>query len=128
MAKAACESLTINLAMELAPLGIRVNCIKPGPIVTPFWDELFPPEEKEAMEAAFHGIATREVPLNRMGTPDDIAGPALFSGLLIYRAYITGPAALCGAEVWDTSMPTDSLRFWATYPLRGKSERTPHNI
>ena len=89
MAKAACESLTINLAMELAPLGIRVNCIKPGPIVTPFWDELFPPEEKEAMEAAFHGIATREVPLNRMGTPDDIAGPALFLASDL-SAYITG--------------------------------------
>lgn len=89
MAKAACESLTVNLAMELAPLGIRVNCIKPGPIITPFWDELFPPEEKEAMEAAFHGIATKEVPLNRMGTPEDIAGPALFFASDL-SAYITG--------------------------------------
>lgn len=89
MAKAACESLTVNLAMELAPLGIRVNCIKPGPIVTPFWDELFPPEEKEAMEATFNGIASKEVPLNRMGTPEDIAGPALFFASEL-SAYITG--------------------------------------
>lgn len=89
MAKAACESLTVNLAMELAPLGIRVNCIKPGPIVTPFWDELFPPEEKAAMEAAFSGIAMKEVPLNRMGTPEDIAGPALFLASDL-SAYITG--------------------------------------
>ena len=111
MAKADCESLTVNLAMELAPLGIRVNCIKPGPIITPFWDELFPPEEKEAMEAAFHGIATKEVPLNRMGTPEDIAGPALFfasdlsayiTGLLLYvgggmgYVYANGQSAILG--------------------------------
>ncbi|MGI6069186.1 MAG: SDR family NAD(P)-dependent oxidoreductase [Blautia sp.] len=111
MAKAACESLTVNLAMELAPLGIRVNCIKPGPIVTPFWDELFPPEEKEAMEAAFEGIRNREVPLKRMGTPEDIAGPALFlasdlssyiTGLLLYVAggmgyvYAHGQSAILG--------------------------------
>lgn len=89
MAKAAVESLTVNLAMELAPLGIRVNCIKPGPIVTPFWDELFPPEEKAAMEATFNGIASKEVPLNRMGTADDIAGPALFFASEL-SAYITG--------------------------------------
>ena len=118
MAKAACESLTINLAMELAPLGIRVNCIKPGPIVTPFWDELFPPEEKEAMEAAFHGIATREVPLNRMGTPDDIAGPALFLASDL-SAYITGLLLYVGGGMGYV-YATDSLRFWATYPLRGK--------
>ena len=111
MAKAACESLTVNLAMELAPLGIRVNCIKPGPIVTPFWDELFSPEEKAAREATFSGIASKEVPLNRMGTPEDIAGPALFlasdlsayiTGLLLYVAggmgyvYAHGQSAILG--------------------------------
>lgn len=89
MAKAAVESLTVNLAMELAPMGIRVNCIKPGPIITPFWDELFPPEEKAAMEATFDAIATREVPMQRMGTPEDIAGPALFFASEL-SAYITG--------------------------------------
>ncbi|MDR1014216.1 MAG: SDR family oxidoreductase [Coriobacteriales bacterium] len=87
MAKGACESLTVNLATELAPLGIRVNCIKPGPIVTPFWDELI--EEGEGRRALFAGIAKREVPMERVGTPEDIAGPALFfaSGL---SAYVTG--------------------------------------
>lgn len=112
MAKAAVESLTVNLAMELAPLGIRVNCIKPGPIITPFWDELFKPEDKEAMEATFNAIATKEVPLQRMGTADDIAGPALFfasdlsayiTGLLLYvcggmgYVYAHGQSALLGS-------------------------------
>ncbi len=89
MAKAAVESLTVNLAMELAPLGIRVNCVKPGPIVTPFWDELFKPEEKAAMEATFNKIATKEVPLQRMGTAEDVAGPALFFASDL-SSYITG--------------------------------------
>jgi NAD(P)-dependent dehydrogenase (short-subunit alcohol dehydrogenase family) len=87
MAKGACEALTVNLAMEVAPLGIRVNCIKPGPIVTPFWDELI--EEGEGRNALFAGIAKREVPLERVGTPDDVAGPALFFASDL-SAYITG--------------------------------------
>jgi NAD(P)-dependent dehydrogenase (short-subunit alcohol dehydrogenase family) len=87
MAKGACESLTVNLATELAPLGIRVNCIKPGPIVTAFWDELM--EDGPAREALFRGIAKREVPMERLGTADDIAGPALFFASEL-SAYITG--------------------------------------
>ncbi len=87
MAKAACESLTVNLAMECAPLGIRVNCIKPGPIMTPFWDELDADGSKR--EALFAGIASTEVPLARMGTPEDVAGPALFFASEL-SAYVTG--------------------------------------
>jgi NAD(P)-dependent dehydrogenase (short-subunit alcohol dehydrogenase family) len=87
MAKAACESLTVNLATDLAPLGIRVNCLKPGPIVTPFWDELL--NEDEIRNMLFTGISKREVPLERMGTPDDIAGPALFFASDL-SSYITG--------------------------------------
>lgn len=89
MAKAGCESLTVNLAMELAPLGIRVNCINPGAIVTPFWDELFSPEEKEIREATFKKIAMTEIPMQRMGTPEDIAGTALFFASDL-SAYVTG--------------------------------------
>ena len=89
MAKGGVESLTVNLAMELAPLGIRVNCINPGPIATPFWDELFSPEEAEARKATFERIAYKEVPLNRMGTPEDIAGVALFFASEL-SAFVTG--------------------------------------
>lgn len=87
MAKAACESLTVNLAMECAPLGIRVNCIKPGPIATPFWDELDADGSKR--QELFEGIAKTEVPMARIGTADDIAGPALFFASEL-SAYITG--------------------------------------
>lgn len=87
MAKAACESLTVNLAMECAPLGIRVNCIKPGPIVTPFWDELDPDGTKRS--PLFEGISKTEVPLGRMGTGEDVAGVALFFASDL-SAYVTG--------------------------------------
>ena len=87
MAKGACESLTVNLAMDMAKHGIRVNCIKPGPIVTPFWDELMEdgPERREMLK----GIAEIEVPLQRTGTAEDVAGPALFFASDL-SAHVTG--------------------------------------
>jgi len=87
MAKAACESLTVNLAMELAPLGIRVNCIKPGAVRTPFWDGLMP--ETTDLDALLRDVAAHEVPMGRIGTVDDIAGPALFFASEL-SSYVTG--------------------------------------
>ncbi len=86
-AKAGLLGLSTNLAFELAPIGIYVNAIVPGPIETPFWDTLQPPgPERDAFLGA---LAKKEIPLERVGTPDDIAGPALFlaSGL---SDYVTG--------------------------------------
>jgi 3-oxoacyl-[acyl-carrier protein] reductase len=95
MAKAACESLTVNLAMELAPLSIRVNCIKPGPIRTSFWDELASGDE---LEELLDGIARHEVPMGRIGTAEDIAGPALFLASEL-SAYITGLCLYVGGGI-----------------------------
>jgi len=86
MAKAACESLTVNLAMELAPIGVRVNCLKPGAIHTSFWDELASGEE---LKGLLGGIARHEIPMGRIGNADDIAGPALFLASDLSK-YITG--------------------------------------
>ena len=87
MAKGACESLTVNLAMDLAKFGIRVNCVKPGPIVTRFWDELM--EDGPERQAMLKGIADIEVPLVRTGTAEDVAGPALFFASDLSQ-YVTG--------------------------------------
>lgn len=95
MAKAGCESLTVNLAMELAPLGIRVNCIKPGPIKTSFWDELATGDE---LGGLLDGIAKTEVPMRRIGTADDIAGPALFFASEL-SAYVTGLCMYVGGGI-----------------------------
>ena len=86
-AKAGILGLTLNLAFELAPLGIYANAIVPGPIETPFWDALQPPGPER--DAFFKAMVKKEIPLERMGTPEDIAGPALFlaSGL---SDYVTG--------------------------------------
>ena len=86
-AKAGILGLTLNLAFELAPQNIYVNTIVPGPVETPFWDALQPPGPER--DAFFKALTQKEVPLGRMGTPEDIAGPALFlaSGL---SDYVTG--------------------------------------
>jgi NAD(P)-dependent dehydrogenase (short-subunit alcohol dehydrogenase family) len=86
-AKAGVLGLTTNLAFELAPFNIYVNAIVPGPIETPFWDSLRPPGPER--DAFFAAMCKKEVPLGRMGQPEDIAGPALFlaSGL---SDYVTG--------------------------------------
>ena len=87
MAKGACESLCVNLAMDLAKYGIRVNCVKPGPIVTAFWDELM--DAGDERTKMLQNIANIEVPLQRTGTADDIAGPALFFASDLSK-YVTG--------------------------------------
>jgi len=86
-AKAGVLGLMTNLAFELAPMNIYVNAIAPGPVETTFWDALLPPGPDR--DALFKAIAKKEVPLERIGKPEDIAGPALFlaSGL---SDYITG--------------------------------------
>ena len=70
---------TRNLALELAPHGIRVNAIAPGGIVTegasrPMEGLDLSPEQIEAMIAGFMA----KIPLKRMGTPDDIATATVF--------------------------------------------------
>ncbi|AFA48619.1 SDR family NAD(P)-dependent oxidoreductase [Acetobacterium woodii] len=86
-AKAAIESVTVNMAFELATFGINVNCIVPGAIMTPFWDALMPPgKERDAFTEA---IAKKEIPLGRMGNGEDIAGVAVFFASEQSR-YVTG--------------------------------------
>lgn len=86
-AKAGLLGLTYNLAFELAPFNIYVNAIVPGPIDTPFWDGIT--AGMPDREAFFKALAKKEVPLGRIGTPEDIAGPALFLASEL-SSYVTG--------------------------------------
>jgi NAD(P)-dependent dehydrogenase (short-subunit alcohol dehydrogenase family) len=88
-AKAGIIGLTRNLAFELAPFNIYANCIVPGPIETPFWDPLSKGMSAGQKKAFFAALAKKEVPLGRMGTPEDIAGPALFFASEL-SSYVTG--------------------------------------
>lgn len=70
-AKGAIVSLTKALAKELAPHGIRVNCVAPGLIGETAFHGRFTPTE--AFENAAKGI-----PLGRAGTPDEVATVVAF--------------------------------------------------
>jgi NAD(P)-dependent dehydrogenase (short-subunit alcohol dehydrogenase family) len=87
VSKAADFQLARNLAHELGPHGVRVNCIAPGLIRTDFARALW--EDPKTLERA-----TRDVPLRRIGEPDEIAGAAVF---LASRAssFMTGQAVVC---------------------------------
>ena len=73
--KPAVRSLALSLGAELAPRGIRVNAVSPGPVGTPFHSKLGL-SEKELTELAA-GIKA-QIPLHRFGGADEIAKAALF--------------------------------------------------
>jgi NAD(P)-dependent dehydrogenase (short-subunit alcohol dehydrogenase family) len=68
--KAAVESLTRSWALELAPVGVRVNTIAPGPTETPGFDKMgLPAEAVPAVKAEF----VKQVPLGRIGSTEEVA-------------------------------------------------------
>jgi NAD(P)-dependent dehydrogenase (short-subunit alcohol dehydrogenase family) len=80
--KAAIRGLTQHLATELSPQGIRVNAIGPGLIATPL-------NERARQNPDYMANFATRIPLGRIGTPDDIAGPAVFLASDLAR-YVTG--------------------------------------
>jgi D-sorbitol dehydrogenase (acceptor) len=78
--KAAVISYTQSAALAMAPHGIRVNGIAPGVVDTPMWDQvdaLFARHEHLPLGEKKRRVGI-EVPLGRMGLPDDIARTAVF--------------------------------------------------
>lgn len=71
-AKAGVINLTMTMAEELAPAGIRVNAIAPGMIPTEAFFQVLRISEDELPTYA------AKVPLGRLGTPDDIAAAVVF--------------------------------------------------
>jgi NAD(P)-dependent dehydrogenase (short-subunit alcohol dehydrogenase family) len=71
ISKAADFMLAKNLAHELGPHNVRVNCIAPGLVKTDFARALWDTPEAERRSSAGN-------PLRRLGEPDDIAGAAVF--------------------------------------------------
>lgn len=73
--KAALLSLVRTLSADLIGRGIRVNAVSPGPIETPIFGKMgLPPE---AIDETTKGFGA-QVPLKRMGRPEEIARTVLF--------------------------------------------------
>jgi NAD(P)-dependent dehydrogenase (short-subunit alcohol dehydrogenase family) len=84
-AKAGIAGLTKALAVEVAPHGILINAVAPGPIDTALWRDGLTGSELEARIAK----RIQAIPLGRLGQPEEVAETILF---LLSRAnsHITG--------------------------------------
>jgi len=91
ISKAADMQLARNMAVELGPHNVRVNCIAPGLIKTDFARALW--EDDAMLERR-----TSSTPLRRIGVPDEIAGAAVF---LASRAgsFVTGQSLVVDGGV-----------------------------
>lgn len=107
--KGAMDSFTRAVAVDLGPWGIRVNALRPGPIMTekrPTWNEPRPQPN-------------HHVPLGRFGYPEDIAWAALFLAS-DEAGFVTGQAfEVDGGLLAQARLPSDD---------EGKAIATPDNI
>ena len=93
--KAAIISFGKTLAVDLAPRGIRVNTVSPGPITTPIYEKLgFPAEAQKGFEDA---MAAKSL-LKRFGTANEVAKLARFL-LSSDSSYIVGENILIDGGV-----------------------------
>lgn len=102
---------TKSLALELAPLGIRVNDIAPettDTAQTPI-EYMVPPENREHIE--------RWIPLGRFGLPQDCANAALFLASPM-AAWITGTAInIDGGSLAAAGWVRDIRGVWTNMPI-----------
>ncbi|MCY4622089.1 MAG: SDR family NAD(P)-dependent oxidoreductase [bacterium] len=76
-AKGAVVSLTRAMALDLAPMGIRVNALCPGTVYTPLMEPLMRERGGGSVERGLE-ITAAKYPIGRIGTPMEIAQAALF--------------------------------------------------
>ena len=98
--KAAVHSLTKKLAGELAERRVTVNAIAPGFVPSRMSNQLLTYASKEALESA--------IPLGRLGSPEDMAGAAIW---LSSRA---------GAWVTGAVVPVDGGSLTQPFPMTPK--------
>lgn len=79
----ALDAATRSLALELGPLGLRVNTISPGFVMTPLFGALHDPEDVEERL----DDAQRRLPVGRVGTPEEAASVAM---MFMTNGFITG--------------------------------------
>jgi len=102
--KAGVEMFSKNAALELAPAGIRVNNVLPGLIDTPLVSVVL---DNEPVRQLFMD----HIPLNRAGSPDEIAGPCLYLAS-DDASYITGTSLMVDGG-WEISGFADPTKLYA---------------
>ncbi|KAH8662024.1 hypothetical protein BX600DRAFT_512903 [Xylariales sp. PMI_506] len=83
ISKAAVRHLAASLAVEWAHVGIRVNCISPGYMLTALTEKIL--DEKPDLKKQWTSL----IPQGKMGLPVDLMGPVTFL-LSDASAYVTG--------------------------------------
>jgi glucose 1-dehydrogenase len=92
--KGGLKMITRNLSVELGPLGININNIAPGAIETPMNKKLLNDPQKLSSLLG-------QIPLARLGKPDDVAGLAVFLASAD-SDYVTGATYFIdGGLTWD---------------------------
>lgn len=92
--KAALIMISKQMATEWAPYNIRVNVVSPGLIRTPLTEDMYQNEE-------IHQKRKSMIPLNRIGTGEDIANVTLFLSSS-KSSYITGQAIIADGGLLGT--------------------------
>jgi NAD(P)-dependent dehydrogenase (short-subunit alcohol dehydrogenase family) len=112
--KGAITALTRVMAFELAPLGIAVNSVCPGPIDTELAASMLTPQSRRARE--------ERIPLRKLGQPEDVAALVAFL-LSDDAAYINGAdlvvdggLLIAGIEAGQTATVTEPTPAQRAYP------------
>nr|XP_045235079.1 17-beta-hydroxysteroid dehydrogenase 14 isoform X2 [Macaca fascicularis] len=110
LTKGAVTAMTKALALDESPYGVRVNCISPGNIWTPLWEELaaLTPDPRATI---LEGMLAQ--PLGRMGQPAEVGAAAVFlaseanfcTGI---ELLVTGGAELGYGRKASRSTPVDA--------------------
>jgi 3-oxoacyl-[acyl-carrier protein] reductase len=92
-AKMGIIGFTLDLAHTLAPFNICVNVLLPGPVRTDFYDPMLAKLTEKEKDAFFDELGRGDIPLQRVGTTEDVANAALFLASEL-SSYVTGDALL----------------------------------
>ncbi len=112
--KAAINQASKSFALDLAPYGIRVNCVAPGYIQVRTWEEL----EQEGLtqdQIEDRKELVKKVPLGRMGTTEEVGRAVLFLASEETGGYITGVSLTIDGGLFLPGMPEARPELGAEY-------------